>query len=564
MADHPTARESRHPSDDEEIHLEPSIPPEADFPSDGDSADESDTWLGSSLVDFGELTALLRDRLRAAAGFVALAYVPFVLFSLTLSEDIYRLAGWSLALRCLLAVSVFGLLASRTALSYWKLRGIEYFFFGVDTLLMLAVQYSINIELAQRGELHGIVAVEKNGVLRTFIMMMIYGVFIPNHPKMTSRVVLTMAAGPIIVLALIMHRVLEATAIGGQMASFQNVVSNSLFLLIGAALSIFSAHVLNGMRKDVSAARRLGRYRLLEKLGEGGMGEVYLAEHELLKRPCALKLINADLEDNTIALARFEREVQATAMLSHPNTIEIYDYGRADDGTFYYVMEYLPGMSVAELVHRDGPLPPGRAVYIMRQACGSLAEAHRLGLIHRDLKPGNILVAILGGKCDVAKVLDFGLVKLTDPASQQAPQLTAQYTVSGSPSYMSPEQAMATKEIDGRSDLYALGAILYFMLTGKPPFERDSSMSLMIAHTSEPVRPPSELQPGIPADLEAVVLRCLAKAPADRYPDARSLAAALGNCACAADWDEARAEQWWLEQSAKHTPPHHDSAPVSV
>jgi len=169
-------------------------------------------------------------------------------------------------------------------------------------------------------------------------------------------------------------------------------------------MAIFTAHVLHGLRRELQAVRSLGQYRLLEKLGEGGMGAVYLAEHQLLKRPCALKLISPDLKNNSIALARFEREVRSAAMLSHPNTIEIYDYGRAADGTFYFVMEYLPGLSLADLVREAGPLSPGRVVYLMRQVCGSLAEAHRMGLVHRDLKPANILVAILGGECDVSKV----------------------------------------------------------------------------------------------------------------------------------------------------------------
>ena len=287
--------------------------------------------------------------------------------------------------------------------------------------------------------------------------------------------------------------------------------SNILILGIGAALAIYGAYLLNGLRTELHAARKLGQYQLGEKLAEGGMGEVYLAEHQLLKRPCALKLIKPDVNTNPIALARFEREVQSAAMLSHPNTIEIFDYGHSDDGTFYYVMEYLPGLSVSDLVRQAGPLSPGRVIYLIRQVCGALAEAHRFGLVHRDLKPANILVAILGGKCDFAKVLDFGLVKLT--ATPDAPQLTADYTVSGTPQYMSPEQAIATKDVDGRADIYSLGAILYFMLTGRPPFEGTNPTELMIAHARDPVVPPSRHRPEIPADLEAVVLKCLAKKP---------------------------------------------------
>jgi len=269
--------------------------------------------------------------------------------------------------------------------------------------------------------------------------------------------------------------------------------------------------------------------------------------HQFLKRPCALKLIKPDVNTNPIALARFEREVQSAAMLSHPSTIEIFDYGHTDDGTFYYVMEYLPGLSVSDLIHKTGPMDPARVVFLMRQVSGALAEAHRYGLVHRDLKPANILVAILGGKCDVSKVLDFGLVKLT--ATPDAPQLTADYTVSGTPQYMSPEQATSTSDVDGRADIYSLGAIMYTMLTGRPPFLGTNPTELMIAHARDPVVPPSHLRPEIPADLEAVVLRCLAKKPDDRFPDARSLASDLAACACANDWDDGKAEQWWLDQA---------------
>jgi eukaryotic-like serine/threonine-protein kinase len=211
------------------------------------------------------------------------------------------------------------------------------------------------------------------------------------------------------------------------------------------------------------------------------------------------------------------------------------------------VMEFLPGLSLSQLVRQAGSLTPGRTVYLMRQVCGSLAEAHGKGLVHRDIKPGNIFVAILGGQCDVAKVLDFGLVKQEKPTDGK--QLTIDYTVSGTPSYMSPEQAKGERDIDGRADLYALGAVMYFMLCGKPPFQRDSPMSEMIAHVSEPVRPLKEMSADVPADLEAVVMRCLAKSPADRYADAAALSAALAACGCAADWDQSQAEQWWVEQA---------------
>ena len=313
--------------------------------------------------------------------------------------------------------------------------------------------------------------------------------------------------------------------------------------MIGAGLAIYGAHVLNSLRKDLHNARKFGQYQLGRQLGVGGMGEVYMAEHQLLKRPCALKLIRSDSVADPIALARFEREVKSAARLSHPNTIAIYDYGHTQDGTFYYVMEYLPGLSLQDLVMQYGPLPPGRLIFLLRQICGGLAEAHALGIIHRDLKPANIFVALRGGEADIAKVLDFGLVKLTgDPDS---PELTTDRTVSGTPTFMSPEQATGDVALDPRADIYSLGAIAYFALTGQPPFKGNTAMAVMIAHARDPVVPPSQINGAVPDDLERIVLRCLAKLPDDRYQDVKALAKDLANCQARTEWNEERAEEWW-------------------
>ena len=280
------------------------------------------------------------------------------------------------------------------------------------------------------------------------------------------------------------------------------------------------------------------------------MGEVYLAEHQLLKRPCVVKLIRPDKTGNPRVLARFQREVRATAKLSHWNTVEIYDYGCTAEGTFYYVMEYLPGMSLGELVGRFGPLPPERVIYLLRQACDALGEAHAAGLIHRDIKPGNIFVAERGGVYDVAKLLDFGLVKPLWDEEDEPGHLTAEGTITGSPLFMSPEQALGEAKPDGRSDIYSLGAVGYYLLTGHPPFEGDKPLKVLFAHAHEPVVPPSSLRPAVPADLERVILRCLAKNPADRFPDAASLEAALSACESSARWNCTLAAEWWRRQMA--------------
>ena len=246
-------------------------------------------------------------------------------------------------------------------------------------------------------------------------------------------------------------------------------------------------------------------------------------------------------------LARFEREVQATAKLSHWNTIDIYDYGIADDGTFYYVMEFLPGLSLDRLVEQNGPLPAERVVHLLRQVCAALREAHEAGLIHRDIKPGNIFAAERGGVQDVAKLLDFGLAK--PMMNVDSLDLTQDGGITGSPLYMSPEQVIGDTPPDERSDIYALGCVAYYLLTGRPPFERDQAIKVLLAHANAPVTPPRELVADIPADLEDVVLRCLAKAPEDRWQDAASLADALAACDSADRWSREEAARWWRDHA---------------
>jgi serine/threonine-protein kinase len=331
-------------------------------------------------------------------------------------------------------------------------------------------------------------------------------------------------------------------------------------MLIGVCLSLAGAHILNRLGTELSEAKQMGQYRIAEKLGEGGMGEVYFAEHQLLKRPCALKLIKSEVARNPIAQARFEREVRSAASLSHPNVVAIFDYGHTTDGSFYYVMEYLPGMSLAKMLQDFGPIPPARAIYLLRQICAGLVEAHSLGLVHRDLKPANVFLAMRGGEADVVKVLDFGLVKLTqDPA---ASQLTADMTVSGTPHFMSPEQATASRELDTRSDIYAIGAIGYLMVTGEPPFDGENAMDIMIKHARDPVVPPSQRGFEIPSDLETVLLHCLEKKPSDRFASVKEVMRALDACVSAGKWTMNRAEAWWLQRAneelekthTKHSP----------
>ena len=327
--------------------------------------------------------------------------------------------------------------------------------------------------------------------------------------------------------------------------SWVQVIYIAMQELVGCVGAITGAHLISTLRRQAFEAKQLGQYRLQEKIGSGGMGEVYLAEHRLLKRPCAIKVIRPGKAADPLALARFEREIQITAELSHPNTVEVYDHGRTEDGTFYYVMEFLPGLSLAQLVERHGPLPAARVVFLLKQVCSALREAHGVGLIHRDIKPENIFAAHRGGLHDVAKLLDFGLVKPGRDPSEQT--LTQEGAIAGTPSYMSPEQSRGASDPDVRSDIYSLGAVAYFLLTGQPPFERDTQMEVLIAHARDDVVPPSEIKSDLPPDLEQVVLRCLAKKRDERFQDAMSLEAALNDCRANGKWTQHEATRWWEE-----------------
>jgi eukaryotic-like serine/threonine-protein kinase len=247
-------------------------------------------------------------------------------------------------------------------------------------------------------------------------------------------------------------------------------------------------------------------------------------------------------------------------MLTHFNTVRIYDYG-SSEGSFYYVMEYLEGPSLDALVTRAGPLAPGRAVYLLRQLCGALAEAHAAGMVHRDVKPGNVLVAALGGQRDVAKLLDFGLVQDLS-ATGLGERLTEAGVVMGTPAYMCPEQASGSSAVDARGDVYSLGAVAFFMLTGRPPFEGRNVGEFIAAHLTRPAPDLRALRADVPADLAAVVAKCLAKEPSDRYQSAAELDAALAACACAADWSASEAAKWWV--SANTSPTASSTAPTAT
>jgi len=445
---------------------------------------------------------------------------------------------------------VIARLGCRRPIPLSRLKALELGMIGILASRVAIFEYRIVLIFSQRGEPMMAQFVVKNFVLVTAVFILTYGLYVPKTWRQAAQVVGPLALLPFATLGgLFLLHPKDMAWLGrswkeGGTPRLLLFTFDAMILCIVAVGSTFGAHAMSRLRRQVAEARHLGQYRLRLQIG-GGMGKIYLAEHHLLKRPCALKLIRPGNSADPKALARFEREVRLTATLSHPNTVEIYDYGRTEDGTYYYVMEYLRGLSLADLVERHGPQPPGRVVYLLRQVCGALREAHDAGLIHRDIKPSNIFASRRGGFDDVAKLFDFGLVLPTSRIG--VPQLSGVGQILGTPQFMSPEQATGERKLDGRCDIYALGAVAYYLLTGRPPFVDDDRFRLMIAHARDPIDPPSQVRDSIPQDLERVVLRCLAKAPADRFPDSESLEQALGECACVKDWNQTHAAQWWQD-----------------
>jgi serine/threonine protein kinase len=342
-----------------------------------------------------------------------------------------------------------------------------------------------------------------------------------------------------------------------------------IFVLLAAsevAIFVFTIIVskLNRTaRKAALEAKQLGQYELEEKIGAGGMGVVYKACHSMLRRPTALKLLDID-KTTDATIARFEREVRLTSQLNHPNTIAVYDFGRTPEGIFYYAMEYLDGVTLDDLVEQHGPQPEGRVIHILNQLCGSLIEAHGVGLIHRDVKPANIIINRRGGMFDVVKLLDFGLVKAVDAARETA--LTAAGSITGTPLYVSPEGIERPDDVDARSDLYAVGAVGYFLLTGQPVFEGQSVVEICMHQVQTPPLPPSErLGTAISTDLENVILKCLAKSPSYRPQTATELLTVLTACSSAGNWTTEDAQAWWQDPSSTKTDtqPAAESATVS-
>jgi CHASE1-domain containing sensor protein len=328
-----------------------------------------------------------------------------------------------------------------------------------------------------------------------------------------------------------------------------------LVLAIGLALTLIAAagsvsmSTIGRLRRKLAESVKLGQYTLEQQIGEGGMGVVYRATHAMLRRPAAIKLLLKKAATES-ELARFEREVQLTSRLAHPNTVSIFDYGRTAEGVFYYVMEFLDGVDLDRLVRELGPLDPGRAIHILAQVSGALSEAHLMGLIHRDIKPANIVLTERRDEPDVVKVVDFGLVKTIDPSKSQI-GITGVDAITGTPLYLAPEAITAPETVDGRVDIYALGAVAYFILTGEHVFEGRTVVEVLGKHLADQPIPPSQ-RAGRPisADLEALVMSCLAKDRDARPASAGALRARLLACRDAQSYDAAATRRWWQKDGA--------------
>ena len=375
---------------------------------------------------------------------------------------------------------------------------------------------------------------------------------VPSHPLRTAALSVVVA---------IWNQIPAAMFAAEEAGELMPVAARVSWLSVSIAIATTISHVIYSLRRRAQKAEQLGHYRLQGKIGGGGMGDVYLANHAMMCRPVAIKLLRSEVGDVS-SIERFEREVRLTSALKHPNTITIYDFGKTPDGQFFYVMEYLTGRDLARVVADHGAFPPARAVAVLRQACASLGEAHRLNLIHRDVKPANIMLCEQGGIFDFAKVVDFGLVKRLGGPIETG--ITANASVLGTPLFLAPEAIHGNTEVDARSDIYGLGCVAWNLLTGQRLFESENLFEICRQHVETPAPPPSAYaDQDISAELDAVVLRCLAKDPSERPQTMEELEMLLAEVPEADGWTAEHARMWWLEHPSVADVPD-EATPESV
>ena len=384
------------------------------------------------------------------------------------------------------------------------------------------------------------------------VWVVLFTVVVPTPPRRALLAALASVSAVPVVIGLLIAT--GATSLRIEPALFFIGLVFPYLIVVGMAY--VGARVVYQLGTEVNRARELGSYRLEEKLGEGGMGEVWRARHRMLARPAAIKLIrpsftgNAGAGASDEAVRRFEREAQVIARLRSPHTVELFDFGIATDGAFYYVMELLDGLDADALLRRFGPVPPERAIHLLRQICHSLSEAQSCGLVHRDIKPANIFLCRYGEEYDFVKVLDFGIVRTVRDPADTSPVHTGEHVVQGTPAFIAPEQAMGG-EVDGRADIYATGCVAYWLLTGQYVFTAETAVGLLLQHAQAAPSPPSaRTDVPIPRALDDLVLSCLAKDPADRPQSARELSLRLAAVEGANVWTQERARDWWVTHQA--------------
>lgn len=485
---------------------------------------------------------LIRSRVAIYGGAMALAGAFFLIANTQVG---FLLMGVPINVYLeLLSVKLHALIVALFGVQWWlgrkaQLSAAAYTWFDTVALVSAMSLYAVVLSLDARGYESGLVL-----ALITVSHVVSHAVIVPGSARRAFWVS-TLACIPMVIAGYFIAAAMPAAALAKlPFLPWFCALYLGLWGVVTIAIARLTARVIYGLAQKLKDATQLGQYTIEEKIGEGGMGIVYRAKHALLRRPTAIKLL-PKTRAGEHSLQRFEREVQLTSQLSHPNTIAIYDYGHTPDGVFYYAMEYLDGLTLDELIASDGPQSPERVIHILRQLSGALHEAHGLGLIHRDVKPANIMLCARGGQQDQVKVLDFGLVKGFE--NDQA-KLSGESTLLGTPLYLAPEAITAPDTVDRRADIYALGAVGYELLAGTSVFAGASVVEICIKHLQEQPLPLSQRQIAVPAALEQLLLACLSKDPAKRPQTAREVEHALSAISDVPAWSEARAEAWWAEK----------------
>lgn len=485
-----------------------------------------------------------------------LAIVMFLGSAAMLARDVLGASGQVSAASLVVVFVITGATAvlwSGAELSSTALRAVELGLFGGVAWQLLLAQHRMLAAAATRGDPGLVMAAFNGGALAFLLLTVAYAVFVPNPWWRAAIVVLPLALAPVVLVLVMRARHPELVAMATGAFTAGKILEIGLLLALGAMLSVMGSALITRFRSASVDAREANMYKLGDRIGAGGMGEVWQAEHQMLARPAAVKVIrpeivaSGDRQAAALAIRRFEREARATAALRSPHTVEIYDFGVTFDGTFYYVMEYLDGLNFETLINRHGPLSPARAISLLCQVCASLADAHANGMIHRDIKPANIFACRLGQEHDFVKVLDFGLVKRDRPAEDTESRLTVDGLTTGTPAFMAPELALHDNPIGPGTDVYALGCVAYWLVTGKPVFAQDTPMAMVVDHVrTVPVAPSERTETEIPAPLDEVILKCLAKNPAERYASMIDLSAALQEVPLGdGEWNARQAREWW-------------------